>query len=55
MTDVLYASHMAYDKGVRKGATDKAREMAKAMLADGESIEKVARISGLSEEEFRAL
>ena len=33
----------------------KAREMAKAMLADGDSIEKVARISGLSEEEIRAL
>jgi hypothetical protein len=29
--------------------------MAKAMLADGDSIEKVARISGLSEEEIRAL
>ena len=38
-----------------EGATAKAREMAKAMLADGDSIEKVARISGLSEEEIRAL
>ena len=33
----------------------KAREMANAMLADGDSSEKVARISGLSEEEIRAL
>ena len=55
MTDVLYASHIAYDKGVRKGATDKAREMAKAMLALGDSVEKVAQVSGLSEEEIKAL
>ena len=38
-----------------EGAADAKREMAKAMLADGDSIEKVARISGLSEEEIRAL
>lgn len=30
-------------------AAAKAREMAKAMLTDGDSIEKIARISGLSE------
>ena len=67
MTDVLYASHIAYDKGVRRGerhglrrgkaegAADAKREMAKAMLADGDSIEKIARISGLSEKEIKAL
>ena len=38
-----------------EGAAAKAREMAKAMLADGDSIVKVSRISGLSEEEIKAL
>ncbi len=42
-------------RGAKAAAAAKAREMAKAMLADGDSIEKVARISGLSEEEIRAL
>ena len=34
---------------------DAKREMAKAMLALGDSIEKVAQVSGLSEEEIKAL
>ena len=67
MTDVLYASHIAYDKGVRRGerhglrrgkaegAADAKREMAKAMLADGVSVERIAAYSGLSEEEIRTL
>ena len=55
MTDVLYASHIAYDKGVRKGATDKAREMAKAMLAKDIPLATISEISGLSEDEIRAL
>ena len=63
MTDVLYASHIAYDKGVRRGerhglrrgAAEAKREMAKAMLALGDSVEKVAQVSGLSENEIRAL
>ena len=33
----------------------KAREMAKAMLALGDSVEKVAQVSGLTEEEIKAL
>ena len=42
-------------RGEARGAADAKREMAKAMLADGDSIEKVARISGLSEDEIKAL
>ena len=38
-----------------EGATAKAREMAKAMLALGDSVEKVAQVSGLTEEEIKAL
>ncbi len=55
MTDVLYASHIAYDKGVRKGATDKAREMAKAMLVKDIPLATIAEVSGLSEDEIKAL
>ena len=63
MTDVLYASHIAYDKGVRRGerhglrrgAAEAKREMAKAMLADGVSVERIAAYSGLSEDEIKAL
>ena len=55
MTDVLYASHIAYDKGVRKGATDAKREMAKALKANGVDIGIIANSSGLSEDEIRAL
>ena len=36
-------------------ANNTKREMAKAMLADGDSIAKVSRISGLSEDEIKAL
>ena len=35
--------------------SDERREMAKAMLAEGLSVDAIARISGLPEEEIRAL
>ena len=38
-----------------EGAADKAREMARAMRAKGIDIAAIAEISGLSEEEIRAL
>ena len=38
-----------------EGAADAKREIAKAMLTLGDSVEKVAQVSGLSEEEIRAL
>ena len=67
MTDLLYVKQVVYDKGIRRGerhglrrgkaegAADAKREMAKAMLALGDSVEKVAQVSGLSEEEIKAL
>ena len=71
MTDLLYVKQVVYDKGIRRGerhglrrgkalgkvegATDAKREMAKAMLALGDSVEKVAQVSGLSEDEIKAL
>ena len=38
-----------------EGAIAKAREMAKAMLADGVPVSRIATYSGLSEEEIKAL
>lgn len=40
---------------VAEGVLDKTREMAKTMLADGISLDKVMAYSGLSEEEIRKL
>ena len=42
-------------KGLTEGADAKAREMAAAMLADGDSVEKVMRISKLPESEVLAI
>ena len=46
-----------YDDAVLRyeGAQDKAREMAAAMLAEGDSVEKVVRVSRLSETDVLAL
>ena len=63
MTDVLYASHIAYDKGERhglrrgkaEGAADAKREMAKGLREDGVPMDIIVRRSGLSEEEIKAL
>ena len=71
MTDLLYVKQVVYDKGIRRGerhglrrgkvlgkvegAADAKREMAKAMLAEGLSMDAIARISGLTEEEIKAL
>ena len=43
------------EEGRKEGANTKAREIARAMLADGDSIEKVARISGLSETDILSI
>ena len=40
---------------VAEGVLDKTREMARDMLAEGFSVEKVARITHLSEETIRKL
>ena len=42
-------------EGFLDGAQDKAREMAAAMLAEGDSVEKVVRVSRLSETDVLAL
>lgn len=42
-------------EGRTEGADAKAREMASAMLAEGDSVEKVVRISKLPEAEVLAI
>ena len=42
-------------KGVTQGACQKAREMAKEMLIEGDSVEKVVRISKLPESDVLAI
>ena len=42
-------------EGRTEGADAKAREMASAMLAEGDSVEKVVRVSKLSEEDVLAI
>lgn len=42
-------------KGVKQGADQKVREMAKKMLAEGDSVEKVARITELSKADVLAI
>ena len=42
-------------EGLTEGADAKAREMAAAMLADGDSVEKVVRISKLPESDVLAI
>ena len=67
MTDLLYVKQVVYDKGIRRGerhglrrgkaegAAAKSREMAKAMLAKEIPLATISEISGLSEDEIRAL
>ena len=67
MTDLLYVKQVVYDKGIRRGerhglrrgkaegAAAKAREMAQAMLAKEIPLATISEISGLSEDEIKAL
>jgi predicted transposase/invertase (TIGR01784 family) len=41
------------EKGIEKGELRKSLETARKMLEEGDSIEKILRISGLSEEDLR--
>jgi predicted transposase YdaD len=45
----------ARSEGRAEGRTEERREMATAMLAEGDSVEKVMRISKLTEAEVRAI
>ena len=51
MTDMLYEKQGSY----LQGKEDERNEIAIAMLAEGDSIEKIARVTKLSEEKVRKL
>ena len=51
MTDMLYEKQGSY----LQGKDDERNEVAKAMLAEGDSIEKIARVTKLSENRIREL
>ena len=71
MTDLLYVKQVVYDKGIRRGerhglrrgkvlgkvegAADAKREMAKGFRDAGVPLDIIAKQSGLSEDEIRAL
>ena len=50
-----YDLHESKEEGRAEGADAKAREIAADMLAEGDSVEKVVRISKLSEEDVLAI
>jgi len=50
-----YDLYESKEEGKAEGADVKAREVATAMLADGEPIEKIVKYSGLSEKEVLEL
>ena len=45
----------SYDTGLEQGSKQKELEIARAMLSDGDSIDKVSRITGLSIDEIEKL
>ena len=51
MTDMLYEKQGSY----LQGKDDERNEVAIAMLAEGDSIEKIARVTKLSENDVRKL
>ena len=50
-----YDLHESKEEGRTEGADAKAREMAAGMLTEGDSVEKVMRISKLSKEDVLAI
>jgi predicted transposase/invertase (TIGR01784 family) len=49
------AKHEGRQQGREEGASEKALKIAKEMKKEGDSIEKIARITGLSKEQINAL
>ena len=56
MTDMLYEKQGSYLQGKDlQGKDDERNEIAIAMLVEGDSIEKIARVTKLSENDVRIL
>ena len=54
-TDIAVQREEAYEEGLSKGAYEKAVETARMLLSFGDSIEKIATITGLSRETIQQL
>ena len=53
--DIKNSLDTAEEKGRKKGKEERSLEIAREMLQDGEPIEKIARYTGLSENEISEL
>ena len=53
--DEAQALYHAEQKGIQKGISEGRLEIARAMIADGEPVEKIKRYTGLTSEEIEHL
>ena len=53
--DEAQALYHAEQQGIQKGASGRNVEIARTMIADGESVEKIKRYTGLTSEEIQGL
>ena len=55
ITNVEKVLKKTYEDAEKKGKKERDKEIAKLLLADGDDIEKISRITGLSKEEIEKL
>ena len=53
--ELAAAEARGIEKGIEKGKTEEKMEIARAMLLDGDAIEKISKITGLSVKEIEKL
>ena len=53
--ELAAAEARGIEKGIEKGKTEEKMEIAKAMLLDGDAIEKISKITGLTVKEIEKL
>ena len=53
--DEAQALYHAEQQGIQKSASGRNIEIARTMIADGESVEKIKRYTGLTSEEIQGL
>jgi predicted transposase/invertase (TIGR01784 family) len=53
--ELAAAEARGIEKGIEKGKTEEKMEIARAMLLDGDNIEKISKITGLTVKEIEKL
>jgi len=53
--ELAAAEARGIEKGIEKGKTEEKMEIARAMLLDGDAIEKISKITGLTVKEIEKL